>query len=73
MVQDCNVKPVVLSQVVAIRGELIRGGTNGKGAYVSKDRLLLARLLLVDQLEMTNCVSRGFIGVVLVEADSRDH
>lgn len=37
------------------------------------DRLLLARLLLVDQLEMTNCVSRGFIGVVLVEADSRDH
>lgn len=40
---------------------------------VTKDRLLLARALLAAQLEMTNCVYRGFIGVVLVEADSRDH
>lgn len=40
---------------------------------VTKDRLLLARALLVAQLEMTNCVYRGLTGVVLVEADSRDH
>lgn len=40
---------------------------------VTKDRLLLARALLAAQLEMTNCVYSGFTGVVLVEADSRDH
>lgn len=40
---------------------------------VTKDRLLSARALFVAQLEMTNCVYRGLIGVVLVEADSRDH
>ena len=40
---------------------------------VTKDRLLLARALFEAQLEMTNCVYRGFRGVVLVEADSRDH
>lgn len=40
---------------------------------VTKDMLLLVRALLGSQLEMTNSVYRGFIGVVLVEADSRDH
>lgn len=40
---------------------------------MKKDRLRLARPLFVAQLEITNCVYRGFIGVVLVEADSRDH
>lgn len=40
---------------------------------VTKDRLLLARALFVAQLEMTNYIYRVFKGVVLVEADSRDH
>lgn len=39
---------------------------------VTKDRLLLARALFAAQLEMTNCIYTGLIGVV-VEADSRDH